>query len=108
MATADDIWNSWAVRLGVIATLFAVIAYGVDALDSRYAQASDISALVKSLNEGRMERLENEIRQAERRIQRVKMIPEESRTAWDLQDLQDALNEKEFLLRQLERLMDDR
>ena len=59
------------------------------------------------LNDGRMERLEYEIKQCERRIRRVELIPEVERTPWDIQDLNDAEDEKEFLLRQLVRLSGD-
>jgi hypothetical protein len=104
---ATVIWQGWALRLGAVASLIGIVVYGATFLDSRYASASDIGALIGSITDGRIERLEYEIKDCERRVQRVLMMPEESRTSWDMQDLQDAKNSKEFLLRQLKRLLDD-
>jgi hypothetical protein len=104
---ATDIWQGWALRLGAVGSLIGIIVYGATFMDARYASAADIGALISTIKDGRIERLEYEIKDCDRRVQRVLMVPEADRTSWDVQDLQGAKNSKEYLLRQLERLQDD-
>jgi hypothetical protein len=104
---ATVVWQGWALRLGAVASFVGLLAYGATFMDARYASASDIGALIGTISDGRIERLEYEIRNCDRRVQRVLMIPDGQRSSWDIQDLQDAKNSKEYLLRQLERLQDN-
>jgi hypothetical protein len=101
------IWQGWALRLGAVGSLIGIIVYGAAFMDARYASASDISSLIGTIKDSRIERLEYEIRNCDRRVQRVLMVAEADRTSWDIQDLQDAKSSKEYLLRQLERLQDN-
>ena len=91
-------------RLELLAIVGVLLGGALALVDARYAAATDVGQLISSLNAARMERLEYEIKQCERRITRVMLIPEDQRTPWDIQDLNDAEDEKEFLLRQLARL----
>lgn len=97
-------WDLVKARLELLVILSVLLGGSLAIVDARYAAAGDVTDLISSLNAARMERLEYEIKQAERRITRVELIPEEERTPWDIQDLNDAEDEKEFLLRQLARL----
>jgi len=73
-------------------------------LDARYVSASDFQQLTSAINDDRVERMELAIREANRRIKYITMIPESERTTWETQDLYDAQEAKESFIRRLERL----
>lgn len=91
-----------AATLSIGGVVTAGALFGV--LDNRYASASDVDVLVQAIQEDRVERLEVQIADAERRIKRIMVKPVEQRNEYEVQDLLDLEATRERLLRKLERL----
>lgn len=87
-------------------TLSSVIAAGgvFTALDARYVSSADLDVLVQSIESDRVERLEQQISDAERTKRYLNSKPQDELTEWDRIELMQATSDKEAAIRKLERI----
>ena len=88
------------VITGTIVIFGAIIAYA----KSEFASAAEFEAIVQAVQMDRIERTEDRISDKEITIRRIELIPAEQRTDWERTELMSSKDERQKLLRRLERL----
>jgi len=102
-----DIKESQIVaRLTIIAITVSLVAGGLTWLDARHASSSDVYELKTSIDRERIERIEFEIGELERSIQRIRRLPEEEQSDPDYEArILDLKARRERYLRKREELL---
>jgi hypothetical protein len=101
MATAAEILNHKLTAVVLTATL---VGGALSYMDARHASAMDVGNLTAVLQASEIARLEYMIEEIDRRIKRIRRIPEGNRKVFEQDDLVDMEAKREYLLRELERL----
>lgn len=89
-----------AVGLSGVLTVGGVLTF----LDTRYALAMDVQQLVSSIQEERIERLEFEIADCDRRLRHLRLVPEEAQDGYHSMRVEEVEAQRELYIRKLERL----
>ena len=101
MATAIEILSH---RMTVFTVALSILIGTLGYLDSRHASASDVQQLTEVIESAEIAQLEYLIEETQRRMKRIKRIPEGERDGWEEEDLIDLESRKEYLLREMDRL----
>jgi len=91
-------------RLTSIVLTASIVGGLLTFMDGRHASAMEVRDLTEVIKASEIGRLEYMIEELDRRIRRVKRIPDVDRNQFERDDLIDMEARKEFLLRDLDRL----
>lgn len=105
MATAVEIMNH---RLTAIVLTATIVGGSLGFMDTRHASAMDVKSLTEILQASEIGRVEYMIEELDRRIRRIRRVPEVDRNQFDRDDLIDMEARKEYLLRELDRMEQDK
>lgn len=103
MATTMEVLNH---RLTALASILVLGGMGLAFMDTRHASASDMAALTQEIQSDRIDAIEYQIAETERRIKRILLIPAPERSQWDAVTLTEEMDRKEYLLRKLQAIME--
>lgn len=91
-------------RIALVISFAVVLTSTVAFLDGRHAAADEFEEVIQLIKAENIDRLEYRISDADRKISRIKRVPEDEREQWEEADLIDLEATREYLLRQLDRI----